>query len=359
VQIAVAGSADFDQAESFGSALKQAAQGAGSRALIDLSQAELLDGSAVALIYGLRKRLTGDDVAVEIIGARSDVAAIMALYDDSAAQPSLREGQAQETTFTQVGRATSDFIGGIKDILEFVGEVTSSSLYALRHPRSVHWADMGKLMERTGADALPIVALISFLIGLVMAFQAAGTLAQYGANVYIADMVGLSMTRIMGPLMMAILVAGRSGAGFSAELGTMKVSEEIDALRVLGLDPIRFLVIPRILALVLMVPLLTFMADLVGVIGGGIIGVSFLDLSPTAFVNRLHIAVDLYDIGTGLVLSLAYGVAIGMIACERGLATRGGAEGVGRYTTSAVVTILFHLVIISAVLTIIFQFWGI
>jgi phospholipid/cholesterol/gamma-HCH transport system permease protein len=137
------------------------------------------------------------------------------------------------------------------------------------------------------------------------------------------------------------------------------VSEEIDALAVLGIDPIRFLVIPRILALVFMVPLLTLLADLVGIVGGGLIGVTLLDLTPVAFVNRLHTALDAWDVLTGLILSVAYGVAIGMIACERGLATRGGAEGVGRYTTSAVVTILFHLVLITAVLTILFQAWGI
>lgn len=358
-QLRIVGDAGFDEAEAFGRALNQAAANPGGRMLIDLAEAERLDGSAAAMVYGLRRVLRQRGVDVEIIGARGDVAAIMDLYDDAAAQGSLREGEQQLGAIEQVGEVASGFVGGIGGILEFVGAVTASALNAVRHPRSIHWADLTKLMERAGADALPIVALIAFLIGLVTAFQAAGTLAQYGANVYIADMVGLSMTRIMGPLMMAILVAGRSGAGFSAELGTMKVSEEIDALSVLGLDPVRFLVIPRVLALVLMVPLLTLMADLVGVIGGGIIGVTFLDLTPVAFINRLHQAIGLWDIGTGLLLSIAYGVAIGMIACERGLATRGGAEGVGRYTTSAVVTILFHLVLISAVFTIIFQFWGI
>jgi phospholipid/cholesterol/gamma-HCH transport system permease protein len=247
----------------------------------------------------------------------------------------------------------------VRGIFEFIGQVARAVLRAPLRPSSINWRDLGRLMEQVGADALPIVLLISFLIGLVMAFQSAGTLASYGANVFLADMVGLSMTRLMGPLMMAILVAGRSGAGISAELGTMKVSEEIDALRTLGLDPIGFLVIPRVLALVLMVPFLTLLADFVGIVGGGIIGITLLDLTPSPFINRLTEALTLWDVATGVILSVAYGIAIGLIACERGLATTGGAEGVGRFTTAAVVTILFHLVIITSVFTSLFMFWGI
>lgn len=357
VRLAISGTVDATAGgAAFREQLDRHVADASGGVLVDLSGVERLDGAGAALIFGVRARR---DAPVEIVGARGRPAEILALYDDKGATPPLRDPDPDIGAVEQIGQATWEFGHGIRGILEFIGEVTASSLAALRRPSTIHWADMGKLMERTGADALPIVALIAFLIGLVTAFQASDTLAQYGANVYIADMVGLSMTRLMGPLMMAILVAGRSGAGFGAELGTMKVSEEIDALRVLGLDPIRFLVIPRILALVLMVPLLTLLADLVGIIGGGLIGISFLDLTPASFVNRLHEALDLWDIGTGLILSVAYGIAIGMISCERGLATSGGAEGVGRYTTAAVVTILFHLVLITAVFTIAFQFWGI
>lgn len=359
VRLSLSGEADMPVVAALSAELDQAVSASDLAVLVDLSALTRLDGAAASVLYGLRTRLTQRSVPTELIGARGDVATILSLYDDSKAQPSLRTAPAKRSAVDQVGEVTWAFGHGVQDILAFVGEVTASCLAAIRRPASIHWADLGKLMERSGADALPIVALISFLIGLVMAFQSAGTLETYGANIYIADMVGLSMTRVMGPLMMAILVAGRSGAGFAAELGTMKVSEEIDALKVLGVDPVRFLVIPRVLALVLMVPLLTLLADLVGVVGGGLIGVSVLQLTPAAYVTRLGVALSLWDIGTGLILSLGYGVAIGMIACERGLATAGGAEGVGRYTTSAVVTILFHLVIITAVGTILFQFWGI
>ncbi|RKY20084.1 MAG: ABC transporter permease [Planctomycetota bacterium] len=359
LRLVLSGALEMEAAVAFSVALERALGGHDGSLLLDLSQLQRLDGAGAALLYGLRARRAEAGGQIQLIGARGRVAEILTLYDDSSAQPLLRLSSPHVDTFTEVGQIAWSFGLGIRGIFEFIGQVAAASLLALRKPSSVNWTGFGGLMERAGADALPIVALIAFLIGLVTAFQAADTLAQYGANVYIADMVGLSMTRIMGPLMMAILVAGRSGAGFAAELGTMKVSEEIDALRVLGLDPIRFLVLPRVLALVLMVPLLTLLADLVGIVGGGLIGITFLELTPAAFVNRLTEALELWDVITGLILSVAFGVAIGMIACERGLATSGGAEGVGRFTTTAVVTILFHLVLISAVFTILFQFWGV
>ena len=356
--VRLSGRVEFPQAGALARALTEAVHRDDQGLRLDLSGLELLDGGCAAILYGLRKRQFECGAPVEFAGATDDVAEILELYDDHECQGTLREAPSS-SAFEQIGAATLEFAGGVQGILDFLGQVTLAVLRAPFKPSTINWRDLGRLMEKVGADALPIVVLIAFLIGLVMAFQSAGTLASYGANVFLADMVGLSMTRLMGPLMMAILVAGRSGAGISAELGTMKVSEEIDALRTLGLDPIGFLVIPRVLALVLMVPFLTLLADLVGIIGGGIIGVTLLELTPDSFVNRLTEALSLWDVGTGVILSIAYGIAIGLIACERGLATSGGAEGVGRFTTAAVVTILFHLVIITSVLTSLFMFWDI
>lgn len=327
--------------------------------LVNLADVEQLDGASAALLFQLRADLRARGVPTEIVGDRGDVSALLALYDDKECRRGDHEPPARIGTLQQVGDVTWLLLGELRGSMDYLGQVAAATGRALLRPASIHWADIGRLMERTGADALPIVTLIAFLIGLVSAFQSADTFKQYGANIYVADMVGLSITRVMGPLMTAILVTGRSGAGFAAELGSMRVSEEIDALRTLGLDPVRFLVIPRVLALVLMVPLLTLLADLVGIVGGMLIGVVALDLTVAAFLTELKSAVDLWDVGTGLIMSVAYALAIGLIACERGLSTSGGAEGVGRSTTSAVVTILFHLVLITSVLTILFQFWGI
>ena len=210
-------------------------------------------------------------------------------------------------------------------------------------------------MERTGADALPIVMLMTFLMGLVTAFQAAVQLKQVGANIFVADLVGISMTRELGPLMTAVIAAGRSGAAFAAELGTMRVSEEIDALHTLELDPFRFLVFPRVLALVLVVPLLTLVANAVGILGGMVVGYLSLDLSFAAYLNETRTAIDAWDVFSGVLKASTFALAIGLIACQRGLATQGGAEGVGRSTTSAVVTILFSLIIIDSAFTMVFH----
>jgi phospholipid/cholesterol/gamma-HCH transport system permease protein len=170
--------------------------------------------------------------------------------------------------------------------------------------------------------------------------------------------VALSITRELGPLMTAIIVAGRSGAAFSAELGTMKVSEEIDALRTLGLDPYLFLVFPRVIALVLVVPLLTLLADIVGILGGLLVGLLSLDLTVHAYLLETQNRLALWDVGSGMLKSVVFALAVALIACQRGLATQGGAEGVGRATTSAVVTSLFALVVIDALFTVLFNAFG-
>jgi phospholipid/cholesterol/gamma-HCH transport system permease protein len=243
--------------------------------------------------------------------------------------------------------------------LDFMGDVALATGAALRSPRSVNWGDVWHVMERAGADAVPIVALLTFLVGLVTGFQAAIQLKQFGANIFVADLVALSITRELGPLMTAIIVAGRSGAAFAAELGTMRVSEEIDALVTLGLDPYRFLVLPRVVALLVVTPLLTLLADLCGIFGGLLVALVTLDLTVGTFLREARSALDLWDVSSGLLKGVAFGGVLALIACQRGLAATGGAEGVGRVTTSAVVTSLFALVLMDALFTVLFNAFGI
>ena len=211
------------------------------------------------------------------------------------------------------------------------------------------------LMERTGANALPIVALINFLVGLVMAFQSAGQLKRFGASMFLADLIGISMTRELGPLMTAIVVCGRSGAAFAAELGSMKVNEEIDALRTMGFGPTRFLVFPRVIALMLVMPMLVLVADLVGTAGGMLVASASLDITASAYLHEIQRSVKLWDVTSGLMKSVLFGLAIALVSCQQGLATSGGAEGVGRRTTSAVVTTLFALILIDAAYVLFFR----
>jgi phospholipid/cholesterol/gamma-HCH transport system permease protein len=203
-------------------------------------------------------------------------------------------------------------------------------------------------MERAGVDALPIVLLINFLVGFVMAYQGSIELKRFGANIYIADLVDLSMARELGPLMTAIVVCGRSGAAFAAELGTMQVSEEIDALETLGLSPIAHLVLPRVFGLVLVLPFLTLFADMVGMIGGIVVSVLSLNVTVRGYLVESKTTMTFGDIGSGLVKSMLFAVTIAVISCQQGFATTGGAEGVGRRTTASVVSILFALILIDA-----------
>jgi phospholipid/cholesterol/gamma-HCH transport system permease protein len=259
----------------------------------------------------------------------------------------------------QVGLATLVVLGEFKNVLAFFGELILASGRVLRRPRLLNWRDLSHLVERAGADGVPVILLINLLVGMVMAFQAANQLKQYGANILVANLIGISVTRELGPLITAIVVGGRTGAAYAAELGTMRVNEEIDALRTMGLGPMRFLVLPRILTLCLVMPLLVLLADAVGVTGGLIVGVISLDLTATAYLEQTGKVVKLWDLGTGVLKSVPFGAVIALIACQQGLATDGGAEGVGRRTTAAVVITLFVLILLDAVFTMFFRAVGI
>ena len=204
---------------------------------------------------------------------------------------------------------------------------------------------------RIGVDALPIVSLIAFLLGLIMAFQAAFQLRQFGANIFVANLVGISMVRELGPLMTAIVVAGRSGSAISAELGTMVVGEEIDALRTMGINEIRFLVVPRVYAITFTQPALTLFANSVGVLGGFIIGVFYLDLSAAAYIQQTISALTIGDLATGLSKSGVFAWIIALIGCHSGLHITGGAEGVGRATTKSVVASIFAIIVADSIFT--------
>jgi phospholipid/cholesterol/gamma-HCH transport system permease protein len=215
---------------------------------------------------------------------------------------------------------------------------------------------MIECFERSGANALPIITLIHFLVGLVLAFQASIQLRQFGANIFVADLVGLAQVREFGPLITAVLLAGRSGSAFAAEIGTMQVNEEIDALKTMGLDPTRFLVLPKTMALLLAMPLLTLYADLVGIAGGLVVGVLSLDLTVQGYLLQTRKAVDMFDVFSGVGKTLAFALIVAGVGCLRGFQVRGGAESVGHAATSAVVSGIFLIILVDAIFTVIFQY---
>jgi phospholipid/cholesterol/gamma-HCH transport system permease protein len=208
-------------------------------------------------------------------------------------------------------------------------------------------------------DGLPIVGLLSFLLGLIIAFMSSLQLKQFGANIYVASLLAIGMVKELGPIMTAILVAGRSGSAFAAEIGTMKVNEEVDALVTMGFDPIRFLALPKVLAAMVVVPLLTLYADLFGIIGGLVVGVVGLDLTVYAYLKETQTSLTLLDVILSLIKAGVFAVLIAGIGCQRGFQVRGGAEAVGSATTSAVVSALFLIIVTDSAFALAFQYLGI
>jgi phospholipid/cholesterol/gamma-HCH transport system permease protein len=259
----------------------------GEHLAFDMSRVEAVDGGTMALLVHLRGELAARGVVADFVGAHENVQALIHLYRGDI-QPVRRRKRKHEGTLNQIGRATSEFFLAVKGILAFFGAVVLAVLGLLKEPKTGNWKDLLPTMERTGADAVPIVVLINILVGFVMAYQGARQLKQFGANIYVADLVGLSVTRELGPLMTAIILCGRSGASFAAELGSMKVSEEIDALRTMGFGPIRYLVLPRMLALMLVLPVLTLLGDLVGMLGGVLVGMTTLGLTFGGYLSETH-----------------------------------------------------------------------
>jgi phospholipid/cholesterol/gamma-HCH transport system permease protein len=260
--------------------------------------------------------------------------------------------------FTMVGLAAQDVWGKTKEIATFVGECVISASALIKRPHKFRWRDCVDEMQQCGAMALPIVSLISLLVGIIMAYQSAILMRQFGADIYVADAVGLVMVREMGAMMTAIILAGRTGAAFAATLGNMKAGEEIDALQTLGIPPVDFLVMPRLVALGLMMPLLALYANGLGILGGMAVALGLLDIPPTAYWVETQTAIDLSDILTGLIKASAFGVLVGLAGCHRGLRAERSASGVGRAATSAVVVGLLLIIVSDAVFAVLFNVFG-
>jgi phospholipid/cholesterol/gamma-HCH transport system permease protein len=286
---------------------------------------------------------------------------IRRLLDLAAAVPERQEarrGEVRDPLLARIGKWGIGVVEAASDMLRFIGETCLALLQLLRGRASFRLSDLALLLQECGAEALPIVTLISFLVGAILAFIGAVQLQQFGAQIYVANLVGLAMALEMGAMMTAIIMSGRTGAAFAAQLGTMQVNQEIDALTTLGISPMEFLVLPRMIALVLMVPLLTVYADLMGMLGGAAIGVTMLDISLKVYFNQLQEALTITYCTQGLIKGAVYGVIIALAGCMRGMQSGRSAAAVGQAATSAVVTSIVGIIVASAILTVIFlQVW--
>jgi phospholipid/cholesterol/gamma-HCH transport system permease protein len=270
-----------------------------------------------------------------------------------------RREAARESFLARVGKETVAQLQAGHEVVVFLGEVTLAFGRLLLGKARFRRSDLLLILQQVGAEALPIVSLISFLVGVILAFLGSIQLVKFGAQIYVADLVGIGMARDMAAMMVGIILAGRTGAAFAAQLGTMQVNEEIDALATLGLSPMEFLVLPRVLALVLMTPLLCLYANLMGILGGLAVGVSFLDIPAVTYYQETQWAVRPTDFTSGLIKSAVYGVVVAIVGCMRGLQCGRSSAAVGQATTSAVVTSIVFIVISMAILTVIYNALGV
>ncbi|MBF0452436.1 MAG: MlaE family lipid ABC transporter permease subunit [Candidatus Magnetomorum sp.] len=329
---------------------------------LDVSQLTYCDMSGISLFLAIQSFARKNKQPFEIVGLSSEMSRLFTRFSNEPAISPSPEKTVRTNIAEKTGRFTYffilDFLQSLMAHIAFVGELFASFFQAIRHPSQVRWKDVWLVAEKSGVNALPIVSLIGFLMGLILAFQSVVPMSKFGAEIFVADLIGLSMIRELGPLMTAIVLAGRTGSAFAAELGAMKVNEEIDALTTMGLDPINFLVVVRVMAAVLVTPLLTIYSDVISVIGGAIPLVS-MGYPIVTYYNGVVKAVDYLDLLSGLYKSVFFGLLVASSGCMCGLQTRTGAGAVGESTTRAVVNSIVLIVLCDGLFSVMFYYLGI
>jgi phospholipid/cholesterol/gamma-HCH transport system permease protein len=317
------------------------------------------DSSLLTFLMDLHAHCTANDIAVAADGLPEGVDKLIDLATAVPERKGARRQTAREPFLVRAGTVAVDFWQGASDLLVFIGEAVVAFAKFLAGKASFRRSDLVLLIQECGADALPIVALISFLVGLILAFVGAVQLLMFGAQLYVANLVGIAMVRVLGAVMAGVVMAGRTGAAFAAQLGTMQVNEEIDALRTMGISPMEFLVLPRMLALVLMMPILCVFADLMGLLGGMAVGVGMLDIGVTQYVSQTRAALNLDHFFIGIIQSAVFGVLVALSGCLRGMNCGRSASAVGDATTSAVVTSIVAITVATAIITLVCNVLGV
>ena len=264
------------------------------------------------------------------------------------------EKAKRKSIFQTAGESVYQICADFKKFAEFIGDVVYAVIYFIKHPRRLKYREILFYMDRSGMDGLPIVFLICFLIGLILAFQSIEQLAVFGLEIYVADLVALTMVKELGPLMVAVICIGRAGSSYAAEIGTMKVSEELDAMTTMGTKPIRVLVIPKMIALILVMPMLTIIGDVAGIFGGVVIGVPLCSVSFIEYMNRSLESLSISSIFESLTKAVIFAVIVAVVGCLKGIETENDAQGVGKATTSAVVTSILLVIIADFFITLCF-----
>ncbi len=333
----------------------------GSTTNVDGRGIEALDTAGAWMLQRLLKRLQREGAEPDGAAVRGLSPAFARLLDlvgqrmvTQAALPHVA-APATPSAIARLGRSTSTVLSEAAALLAFIGEVSGAAVGCIANPGRIRWRPILFNIRSAGAEALPIVGLLSFLLGVVVAYQGGEQLKPYGANIYIADLIGLSMLREFAPLITAIIIAGRSGSAYAAQIGTMSVTEEIDAMRTLGIEPLEMLVLPKLVALLITLPLLTVFADALGVLGGMCMASAQLDVSFLEFADRFGKAVSPTTLMVGVGKAPVFAAIIVVVGCFQGLRTHGGADSVGRQTTRSVVQAIFLVIVADALFSIAFS----
>jgi len=322
--------------------------------VIDGSAISMLDTSGAWVLHRTVGALERQGHAVRVEGLRPEFASLLKLIASKELSLEATSAATEEAFLARVGRRSWAAMEGGTGYLAFVGESFLALLRVLRQPHRIRWRAILHNVQTAGVEALPITGLLSFLMGVVIAYQGADQLQRFGANIFIADLVGISMLRELSPMLTAIIIAGRSGSAYTAQIGTMKVTEEIDALRTIGVPPLELLVLPKMIALVIVMPLLTVYTDVTGVLGGMIMASWKLDVGFRAFVDRLDDALVLSTYWTGLAKAPVFAMIVALVGCYRGFQVSGSADSVGTQTTMSVVQSIFLVIVTDAMFSIIF-----
>jgi phospholipid/cholesterol/gamma-HCH transport system permease protein len=318
---------------------------------IDLNKVVATDYAQLAFIKSCATLCSDNELEYSFINTADDMGKII---EDITSNLNYRPEPKAKSIYLVAGEATYQLGTDIIKLTSFLDTLVRSCLFYIRHPKKINWRETFYYMDSTGANAVPIVVVICFLVGVIMGYQGADALGAFGLNIYIADLVAMSIVRELGPLMVAVICAGRAGSAFAAELGTMKVNEELDALTTMGLNPQNILMIPKIVALMCVMPLLTIMGNIVGIIGGGFVATLLTDVTTSEFTGRVVDYLIPANIGESLVKSVVFAFLIASISCFRGFNADNDAKGVGNAATSAVVSSIFLIVVADALITIIY-----
>jgi phospholipid/cholesterol/gamma-HCH transport system permease protein len=323
----------------------------GTSLILDACDVHFCDGAGIAFMFALEDLGRRNNMQTRIQNLPPDFQLLLERFDPNKLAETLKEPLEKSSAIEEIGKTTAHLLDDIQQQIIFLGQWLSAIGWTICHPHRIRWLDFFKLIELVGVNAVGITVLLGLLFGLIMAFSSAMPLKQFGVEVYVSDLVAIAMVRVLGPFITAIIIAGRTGSAFAAELGTMKINNELDALEVMGLEPMRFLVVPRVVSTILMAPLLTVLTNFAGLAGSALVILS-LGYNFATYYDHVQYILDGTDVMVGMVKAIVFGGLVGGVGCLRGLQTQLGAGAVGISTTRAVVSGIVWIVVAEGIFSV-------